>query len=228
MVKLLSSSVEFNVNNLEGSKPKRNDNRYYVFLKHVDEYNPTEKVIYQTPKLKMSSSLTTNVKDDEDSNVDVQELKSFVEVKTTNADFINKLKEIDDEILKYVKDKKGEWFPGKEITDSFLEVGQIGSIRENKSNKKEHIFQLKTSKDIQIFDMNKKKLENSELKEHDEVSFIIQLVGIWFTATRWGLSWKIQQVRKHKTKEPLKGYLFCEDDTDEQHSDDDLIVPPGM
>lgn len=232
MVKLLSSSVEFSIENLEGSKPKKCDNRYYVFLSQADKTNPTEKIVYQSPKVKMMTSLMKTIVKEEDSeqgNIEeVQELRSYLDVKTMNKDFVEKLKEIDDEILKYVKDKKQEWFPGKDITDSFLEVGQIGSVRENKANKKEYIFQLKSSKEMQIFDMNKNKLTEKDIGTEDEVSFIMQLVGIWFTATRWGLSWKIQQVRKHKTKEPFKGYLFCEDDVDEPHSDEDYTVPPGM
>jgi len=139
------------------------------------------------------------------------------------------LKEIDDNVLNYVKDKKEEWFPGKDISDAFLEVGQICSLRENKANKKEQIFQLRTSKEMQCFDMNKTKLEVNKMNKGDDISFIIQLVGIWFTATRWGVNWKILQARKHKTKEPLRGYLFCEGEVDdEQHSDEDMAVPPGV
>jgi hypothetical protein len=211
MVKLLKNAT-FDFKRLTSSKPKKVGDRYYVILKE-----DRENIIYQMPKLKLSTDFT----DDDGVLID------FVDMKTLDVNFIDKIKDIDDVILEYVKQNKEEWFKGKEISDTFLEVGQVNTYKENKENKKEFIIQFKTSNESVHFNHEKEKIQISELKQGQELYVIGQLVGIWFTSTRWGITWKIIQTKNDKTNIKMEmDYLFEEEDYSD--IDEDISPPPGV
>ena len=213
MVKLLKHA-NIELEKLSSSKPKKVGDRYYVILKEEKE-----NIIYQMPKMRLSTDLT-----DEDGN-----LKDFVDMKTLDVNFIEKIKDIDDIILNYVKMNKEEWFKGKEITDAFLEVGQVNTQKENKENKKEFIIQFKTSNESVHFNDEKEKIDITELKQGQDLYLIGQLVGIWFTSTRWGITWKIVQTKNEKTMKKLEmDYLFEEDEEESDIDDEDISPPPGV
>ena len=170
------------------------------------------------PKLVLSSDMT----DDDGSPV------SFIEMKTLDESFIEKIKDIDNLILEYVKIHKEEWFKGKEITDAFLEMGQVNTQKENKENKKEFIIQFKTSNETTHYDAEKQRIQVTDMKKGQELYVIGQLVGIWFTSTRWGITWKVLQTKNEKMYKKVEmDYLFEEED-DDSEIDEDITPPPGV
>lgn len=212
MVKLLKNG-NFELATITSSKPRKVDDRYYVMLKEE-----RENMIYQLPKLVLSSDMT----DDDGSPV------SFIEMKTLDESFIEKIKDIDNLILEYVKIHKEEWFKGKEITDAFLEMGQVNTQKENKENKKEFIIQFKTSNETTHYDAEKQRIQVTDMKKGQELYVIGQLVGIWFTSTRWGITWKVLQTKNEKMYKKVEmDYLFEEED-DDSEIDEDITPPPGV
>jgi len=212
MVKLLKNA-NFELATITSSKPRKVDDRYYVMLKEE-----RENMIYQMPKLVLSSDMT----DDDGSPV------SFIEMKTLDESFIEKIKDIDNLILEYVKIHKEEWFKGKEITDAFLEMGQVNTQKENKENKKEFIIQFKKSNESTHYDAEKKRIQVTDMKKGQELYVIGQLVGIWFTSTRWGITWKVLQTKNEKMYKKVEmDYLF-EDEDDDSEIDEDITPPPGV
>lgn len=212
MVKLLKNG-NFELATITSSKPRKVDDRYYVMLKEE-----RENMIYQLPKLVLSSDMT----DDDGSPV------SFIEMKTLDESFIEKIKDIDNLILEYVKIHKEEWFKGKEITDAFLEMGQVNTQKENKENKKEFIIQFKTSNESTHYDAEKQRIQVTDMKKGQELYVIGQLVGIWFTSTRWGITWKVLQTKNEKMYKKVEmDYLFEEED-DDSEIDEDITPPPGV
>lgn len=212
MVKLLKNG-NFELATITSSKPRKVDDRYYVMLKEE-----RENMIYQMPKLVLSSDMT----DDDGSPV------SFIEMKTLDESFIEKIKDIDNLILEYVKIHKEEWFKGKEITDAFLEMGQVNTQKENKENKKEFIIQFKTSNESTHYDAEKQRIQVTDMKKGQELYVIGQLVGIWFTSTRWGITWKVLQTKNEKMYKKVEmDYLFEEED-DDSEIDEDITPPPGV
>lgn len=200
--------------NLVSTLPKKINDKYHV---HLWEEKIKNKIVFQTPKMKSESDLCSNVD---------QTMLGYLETSTNDMKLVNKMNELDDNLFEYVKSKKEEWFPGKDISDAFLQTGQVHSIRQNKDNKAEYKMSLKTSKDVQIFDSEKTKISIEDLKKDNVVKLIIQLTGIWFTAQRWGAQWNILQIRKQIKKEPDRQYLFDENDSEDE--DDDISPPPEL
>ena len=215
------SDITIDESTIKSTKPKKENDRYYVFLSHTKlEGNVNTKIEFQTPKLRTTCDLmqiSSNVENE-------PTLRNFLEITTQDTNYIDKIKDIDEALLKNVKNKKEEWFVGKNISDEFLELGQINSVRENKETKGEHTMLMRTSKDMGVYDVTKTKQNYDTVTTDSVINVILQLSGVWFTATRWGASWKILQIKKNKTKEPIRKYLFDE----EYDTDDDMLPPPGV
>ena len=71
---------------------------------------------------------------------------------------------------------------------------------------------------MSLFDGSKNEISINEIKSDAKVSVIVQLAGIWFTKTRFGITWKIKQMKLHGEKSKTQGkYLF-----EDVESDDDM------
>lgn len=207
-------SYDVSALNLVSSAPKKLNDRYHVYLWDTKVKN---KLVFQTPKLKTESELFSNV-----------EMLGFLDTSTTDETLVAKMNEIDDFLFEHVKSKKEEWFPGKDISDTFLQTGQVHSIRQNKENKSEYKMSFKTSPNMLIFDSQKNKISLEELEKGNIIGTILQLTGIWFTATRWGPQWNLLQIRKQIEKpKQISKYLFEENDSEDE-DDDEISPPPGL
>ena len=203
---------DVNVENFMFKGPKKDDSRYNVHITHkLDSESLAEKVYLQTPKMKLNSSLE----------------ESFVDFNLpTNIDFIKFMCNVDEKILMKIKENKTKWFEGKSIEDSFFEIGQIFSVRSETESGTSKI-KLRVPTDTIIYNSNKEEVDAKSISIDSEMSAILQLVGIWFTKTRWGLTWKTIQLKEHKKKrEIVKTYLF--DDVEDDDLEDILDPPPGL
>ena len=183
-----------------GNIKKRND-FYAVNLFVNSEKDGSVPFYFQTPKMKLSSTLVKG--------------QSSIEVDCDNETFIKQVESVDQYILDIVKSKKVDWFPNQEISDSFLEIGLMSSVSRSNTMK------LKVSPDNVIYGNDKSLLE--KLDTGREVKFIVQICGLWFTKSRWGISWMIVQ-SKDLSKKPLiiNECLF----PDDEQTDHGFVEPP--
>ena len=174
---------------------KTNDGKYFIkFDKEGDE------ILAQfTPKLKI---------------IAIKE--NSIEVKLSNKEHVEFIKDIDEFVINACKDHKLSWFNNEEITDSYVEQAFMSSYKTIK--KSEDIsLNLRISKDIQVFTKAKEQIELSKIDETSLISFISQIEGIWFTKTRFGVTWKIRQVMEHDGPYiPKFGKCLIEDEPEEE------------
>ena len=174
-------------------------NGYYYMTTAINKENP-ESIFMQTPKLILSSNIT-----------------NFVDMKLNHEEYKHHIQTIDDTLLALLKDKKDEWFVGKGLTDQFIDTGYLPSLKRNGD------WRLSVSEELAVYDDNKGTLEADELSIGSTMRCIVQLAGLWFTNTRWGISWKVIQLKKTKKKEIRNEYMFPDEVDTEPH---DLIEPP--
>jgi len=145
---------------------------------------------------------------------------SFVDMNLTHEDYKNYVQTLDDTLISLLKENKDEWFVGKGLTTQFIDTGYLPSLKRNND------WRMIVSEDLAVYDDNKNHYDVHELNAKDTMRCIVQLSGLWFTNTRWGVSWKLIQLKKTKKKEIRNEYMFPDEaDTDML---DVIEPPPGM
>lgn len=202
-------------NDIEFGLPKKNTNHYSI---HVSAQG-TERIMIQSPKFEVRE------------NVDLLR-DTHADMVCKDTDFINALKAVDQYMVDVIKSKRAEWFPDKSIDDTFVEVGQVPSVI------LKNTVRLRVHKNVEVFDaLNKQKSDLSVIEQGTLVRCIMHLTGVWFTATRWGLTWNMVQLKTYpnttSTKVPLTytGYMFPDDESEHESGDDidtDPTPPPGV
>jgi hypothetical protein len=94
---------------------------------------------------------------------------------------------------------------------------------------------LRVHKNVEVFDTTKQKSDTVAIGQGTPVKCIMHLTGIWFTATRWGLTWNLVQLKQypHGIKVPTTytGYMFPDEESDHESVDDidtEPAPPPGV
>ena len=145
---------------------------------------------------------------------------SSVELHIANESVNEFISECDDHFLAMAKDNKESWFPSSEITDTYLENALLPSSKMLKKQSSVFNFKARPSKTIEIYNSSKETIEASDVLEGSKVSIIVHLAGLWFTKTRFGLSWVIKQVKLHDGEKSLKvGKCLFADDVAEDEMD---------
>jgi hypothetical protein len=130
-----------------------------------------------------------------------------------------------------IKSRRDEWFPNKNIDDTFVEVGQVPSVI------LKNVIRLRVNKNVELFESkSKQKISETLVPAGTLVKCIMHLTGIWFTATRWGLTWNLVQIKTYPvtrtTKPTYTGYMFPDEESDHGESTDDIDAeptpPPGV
>lgn len=135
------------------------------------------------------------------------------------------LSDFDDQILALTKDHSEEWFPGKseQLTASFFDNAIFNSFRSIK-NQKTYKFSARTTRNINVFNSQHEELEPSDVTDDINVNTIVQAYGIWFTKTRFGITWRIHQIKVNTPKKPTTECLF----EDEDNEDLENVFPDGV
>lgn len=193
------------------SEPKKHDNRYYVLMHTNEDSELPQKIFFQTPKMKVK---LPHVEDYVDCVCEQEEWKVFIQ-------------SMDTHMREVIKTNSETWFgEGKQIDDTFLDVGQTPSLMSN------GVCRFKMANDLDIYNQDKEEMTFEDIEQGQEVKGISQLVGLWFTKTRWGLTYKMCQMKMYKTKHKVvRGYMFPEDPDDENPEDTDMLdlkPPPGI
>lgn len=183
------------------SKPIKGNGYYYMTLTQNKE--SPESIYIQTPKIILASNIDKS---------------KFVDVKMTNQEYKNNIQHLDDTLMNILKENKEEWFSGKCLTTEFIDTGYLPSLKRNNEWKMNLCLD-----NLSVYDDNRNSLDVTDLNIGDSMRCIVQLSGMWFTNTRWGMSWKLIQIKKYNNKISKKDYMFP-DDLD--HDVTDLIEPP--
>lgn len=202
MAKFFNKVPDF-TNVVFGNPIKGTDGKYFVsaFLKTEDQ---SEDIVCQfAPRLLVKTNMTQESTSLECMFAD-QTLKEFVS-------------DCDDHMLAFCKDNKEKWFNTNEISDSYLDNAMFPSYK-NLKKTESCIMKFRTSSVMAVFDNSKEEIDIENIVENSKVSLIVQLAGLWFTKTRFGLTWKLKQIKLHNEKPKSAGqYLF--EDADEEDLD---------
>jgi hypothetical protein len=219
------SLVNFDLSTLQYTTPKKLCDHYYVCAQYAHDSNENYipgKFYFQTPKMMVKSELLN----------EHMKATPFLDTVCDNEEFIESIKNLDDHVFSTIKNKRKEWFSNKIIDDTFLEVGQTHSIMKN------NVIRLKFDKNAQIFNHEKASITLTDVHENAIVKCIVQFMGVWFTATRWGITLNVVQLHVYPPKRianrSYHGYMFPDEDDNESIEDDDddynsmPIPPPGV
>jgi hypothetical protein len=188
-----------------GKPIKGPDNKYFVntYLKSDSTQNSEDVICQFGPRLQTKHNLT----------IESTSLECIFADKSTK-DFIS---DCDDHFLAFCKDNKEEWFNSSEISDSYLDNAIMPSIKAIKKSDMQ-VVKFRTSSQMNIFDSSKEKIEIDNIQEESKISAIVQLAGLWFTKTRFGITWKLKQIKLHNEK-PKSGGAYLFDDVDDDELD---------
>lgn len=194
---------ENNFENITFSKiTKLEDSKYFIPIHHKCKDDNIEPVIIQ-----LNRSFTLN-----DLSID-DNLSSILELSIDNKskDIIT---EFDDQILAKVKDNADKWFPGKDLGNSYFDNALMNSLKPIKKDRT-FKFSTRTIKEIKVFNSQHEKLQIKDAIKDSNVNVIIQLYGIWFTKSRFGLTWRLHQIKLNTPTKKTYDCLFNNDDDDD-------------
>ena len=183
-----------------GNPIKGTDGKYFVsvFIKEEDEVND---IICQFgPRLQAKNSLTKE--------------STYIDCMFADNSLKEFITECDDHMLAFCKDNKEAWFNSSEISDSYLENAIFPSFKAVKKTES-CIIKIRTSSVMSIFDSSKEEISIESIVEDSKVSVIVHLAGLWFTKTRFGITWKVKQLKLHNDKPKSLGQYLFEDADDE-------------
>jgi hypothetical protein len=220
---MIQNIGEFDFSKVTYTSPKKSAGHYSVCAQMLDDNGMSGgKIYFQTPKMRLVADIVSR-RDEASDDVCT---KPFVDMSCDDETFVKSIKDFDTHMFNVIKDKRGDWFPNKTIDDTFLEMGQTPSLMIN------NVVRARTDKNLEIFNSRKVSVEPRNVTSNHVIRCILQFVGIWFTATRWGVTWKVVQMlhypeRKSVVHDRQKiGYMFPEDDDVSDNDDDDTPVPP--
>ena len=129
---------------------------------------------------------------------------------TAVSPFIEFVSDFEDAMLKAAKEKKGEWFPGKDISNDWLDGAfHAGFKQVKKSN--DAVMRLRVSKDMHVYTSEREDATAVDVKDGSTIAIIVQMEGLWFTKSRFGLTWKVMQTKIKNEKAPSRRYMFDDD-----------------
>lgn len=207
MSKVYENNLEFD--HFKYGKISKMEDKYFIPM--YEEIDGSQKQIL----LQLKKVYTLNTLNDEG------KLRSCIEFVLDEQQKEN-IGEIEDAVLNVAKEYKKEWFPDKDLSDSYFDNAFMQSFKPIKKSKG-YKFQVKTTKNVSIFDSSHNTVEHCDVKENQKVSIIIQLYGIWFAKSRFGLTWRLHQVKIHDIPKPPQECLFA--DTDEQNDELENVFP---
>jgi len=184
--------LEFDEETIVTSTPvKGNDNKYFVAIKKQNGDLP-EQVYFQLNNVKCEKN--------EDKTM---------EARLDNLVYIDFIKEIEQKILILTQNNAQEWF-GKEFSESYFENAKMSALKDVPKSKMA-IFKTLKCPNFQVFNTEKEIIEDGEITKGTIFNAIVEVQGIWFSKTRFGVTYKLKQAKvKHETK--IQNCLFNDDD----------------
>jgi hypothetical protein len=195
-------------------KLKKGHDTYMMSTYYSDDQQTLSKIFVQTPKMVLTTEPIT-----------VDGVQSFVTFSSEDASIREMLTSIEDTVLQQLKLHKDTWFVNKGIDDLFLENGLTSTVLKN------NVFRFRLMDDVQVYDGTKRPIKLNNIKKGDVFKCIIQLTGLWFTPSRWGITWKVMQIKSTAGQvnvDKYKDYMFKDDGEEIDEDDSVLTVPPSV
>lgn len=185
------------------------DKRYFIPAMYKEDGSIPEPIIIQ-----LNRNITSN---DLESD---QGLSPILDC-YINDDVRDLINEYDDTILARVKDNADTWFPGKDFGESYFENAILYSVKTKQKDKKNK-FSTKTTNNIKVYNASHDSLTTADVVKDSNINMIVQLYGVWFTQSRFGISWRLHQV---KINTPTKQTYECLFRDDEDLEDLENVFP---
>lgn len=190
-----------------GNPKKRTDGNYFITtqIKECEE-NPSKPLYFQFNKTVIEKDLE-------------QTTKSF-DLRMSDSDINGFIQDAEEMVLNAAKENKESWFPSAEITDGYLDTAFMSSIKQIKKSHDIYV-KVRVSNNMKVFDSQKNEISIEELKEKENLGLIVNMAGIWFTKTRFGITWMVEQIKVPKSKK-IKEFMFEEE---EEEAELDNVFP---
>ena len=149
------------------------------------KYN-RNKMIFQIPESSIPNGITTTNN------------KHFLDLKIDDKETINYLNEIDKYVKFQAETLSKEWFKKVLASETVEEIYKPTVKYENSWRIN---FPMRGNEFVgEIYDSMNNLIKTDVLHKRDRVELIVQLTGIYFISQSFGLSWKVLQVRKNKSR----------------------------
>ena len=147
----------------------------------------------------------------------ISDISSVLDVRLSNQNNIDLLREAEDQMLQFAKDNKDDWFPDSGITNDYLD-NAIMSFVKPVHKSPDVVFRMRTSSKLCVYNSSREEIEKDIVLENTALSCIVQLSGLWFTKTRFGVVWKVFQIKLNpdKKKKPICLFEDAEDDINDE------------
>ena len=192
------------------SKIKQGTHLKNVYI-HVDN----NKLHIQVPKSRVPFGVSCYESQDQ-SQPDKKELTISLG-RDENKHMIQFLKDLDNHIMEHAKENSEEWF-GKKMSDELIKEFYKQSYDQKNPNYPPN-FRVKIHKDVNIYDTKRQIQDLSYLDKGDNAAMVVELSGIWISGKRFGVTWRLKQMKVYKQAK-LNSYAFIDsEDEDENESE---------
>lgn len=186
-----------------GAPAKGGDNRYFIpcHIKRGD--GPADEVLCQFSRQVVNTGALS--------------CGTGAEFMLSDEDTVEFVKECDDQMLALCKANKERWFSGKDLSDAYVEQAFMPSLKDVKRQKNTYTLKARTGKDFVMFDATKEAIDSTSVAAHTKMSVILQIAGLWFTSTRFGITWMLRQGKLQEAERITKTgeSMFVDDDEEE-------------
>jgi len=174
-------TTEIDFESIEFGKPyKKEDGKYFIAIKNIDK--------------DVLVNLGRNV-------ICKSKVKATLDVKLSEQNTINMIENAEEIMLLKTKENKEEWFPNIEgMTDEYLEQAMMKFIKRTKNNCAH--FRMRTSSKLIVYNSKKEEIAMDNINEGTNIKCIVQMSGLWFTKSRFGVVWKVYQIKTINNKDP--------------------------
>lgn len=186
-------------------------------------YRNGSALVFQTPKMPAPFGITTFQPFDGKPGPAKTSLDLSFRYKDTNpevAGFYEKMREIDDAIIKSMLTKSAEWF-GKPYNDEFLRALYKSPIVPSKKAEFADTLRLKVPERngellVEVYSQDREKIDPRDIEKGDSIIAIISPVTVYMAGNNLGTTFKItqghrreetvlahrQQVKRHESGRP--------------------------
>ena len=197
---MFDSSIDYN--KITFSAPVVQGDRYFIQALH----NDSERLTTQFNRWMRCKTDMVDKEGKSSPHMDINIPGTDTGVST----FVEFASDFEDAMLKMAKDKKSEWFPDKDISDDWLDQAFHSGIKQVKKTN-DAVMRLRVSKDLEVYTSEKVDAPTEEIKDGTKIAIIILMDGLWFTKSRFGLTWKVIQAKIKKDNAPSRKYMFDDD-----------------
>lgn len=193
---MFDSSIDYS--KIHFSAPVVQGDRYFIQAQHE-----TESIMTQFNRWMCAKNDLVDDAGTMSTQLDVLIAGTDTEV----SPFIEFVSDFEDAMLRAAKEHKSEWFPSKDISDDWLDGAFHSGFKQVKKSN-DAVMRLRVSKDMHVYTSEREEATHADVKDGSTIALIVHMEGLWFTKSRFGLTWKVVQAKIKKEKAPSRRYMF--------------------